>query len=111
MNRSLVWRGVLILGIVLLFAFAAYPPKDKIRLGLDLRGGIHLVLDVVVDEAVAAQVRTDMGRFEDLLGDDGVVPAATSLDSGTSFSMTFNTDFLRDQAELIAIDYYTAYDV
>ncbi len=111
MSRNNLYKLGLIVAIAGFSLFLSYPPSEKINLGLDLRGGIHLVLNVVVDEAVAAQVRNDMGRFEDLLEDDGVVPAATSLDSDTSFSMTFNTDLLRDEAELVALDYYTAYDI
>ncbi|MCH7825739.1 MAG: protein translocase subunit SecD [Acidobacteria bacterium] len=111
MSRKNLYKLGLIVAIGGFSLFLSYPPSERINLGLDLRGGIHLVLNVVVDEAVAAQVRIDMGRFQDLLEDDGVVPAGTSLDSGTSFSMTFNTDLLRDQAELVALDYYPGYDV
>ncbi len=110
-SRNNLYKLGLIVAIAAFSLFLSYPPSEQINLGLDLRGGIHLVLEVVVDEAVAAQVRNDMGRFEDLLADDGVVPAGTSLDSSTSFSMTFNTDLLRDQAELLALEYYTAYNV
>ena len=110
-SRKNLYKLGLIVAIAAFSLFLSYPPSEQINFGLDLRGGIHLVLEVVVDEAVAAQVRNDMGRFEDLLADDGVVPAGTSLDSGTSFSMTFNTELLRDQAELLALEYYTAYNV
>src|ERR1700737_3607758 len=33
-----------------------YPPRTSINLGLDLQGGIHLVLGVDVDKALEAQV-------------------------------------------------------
>ena len=47
MNSSLLWRGLLILAARRAVAVcAAYPPKEKINLGLDLRGGMHLVLRV-----------------------------------------------------------------
>src|SRR5439155_26774939 len=32
-----------------------YPPKNTISLGLDLQGGIHLVLGVETDKAIASQ--------------------------------------------------------
>ena len=111
MSRNNLYKFGLILAISSFCVFLSYPPSEQINLGLDLRGGIHLVLDVVVEEAVAGQVRTDMGRFQDLLEDEGVVPSETILDSDVSFSMTFNTELLRDQAEVNAINYYSSYNV
>ena len=111
MSRNNLYKLGLIVAIAAFSLFLSYPPSEQINLGLDLRGGIHLVLDVVVEEAVAGQVRTDMGRFQDLLEDEDVVPLETSLDSDVSFSMTFDTELLRDQAEVVAINYYTPYNV
>ncbi|MEE2649024.1 MAG: protein translocase subunit SecD [Acidobacteriota bacterium] len=111
MSRNNLYKLGLIVAISAFCLFLSYPPSEQINLGLDLRGGIHLVLDVVVEEAVAGQVRADMGRFQDLLEDEGVVPSETILDSDVSFSMTFNTELLRDQAEVNAINYYPSYNV
>ena len=44
MNKSLRWRALIILGVVALSAWAVYPPDQKVKLGLDLKGGVHLVL-------------------------------------------------------------------
>ena len=111
MSRNNLYKLGLIVAISAFCLFLSYPPSEQINLGLDLRGGIHLVLDVVVEEAVAGQVRADMGRFQDLLEDEGVVPSETILDSDVSFSMTFNTELLRDQAEVNAINHYPSYNV
>ena len=58
MQRGLTWKTLLILAIIALSLWWAYPPfniKDetgkvikegKIKLGLDLQGGMHLVLKV-----------------------------------------------------------------
>ncbi len=58
MQRGLVWKILLILAIIALSVWWAYPPFDikdktgkvikegKIKLGLDLQGGMHLVLKV-----------------------------------------------------------------
>src|SRR5438093_5494068 len=55
--RLLIVLGVTVLSIAL---FAGFPPsaakmKEKVRLGLDLRGGTHLVLQVVTDDAIRAE--------------------------------------------------------
>jgi len=44
--------------VVLSASFLAYPPKDKIKLGLDLKGGMHLVFQVVTEDAI--NIETDM---------------------------------------------------
>jgi len=46
----------LILFVVLGSAFLAYPLKEKIALGLDLQGGMHLVLEVQTEKAVEASL-------------------------------------------------------
>src|ERR1041385_4640195 len=56
-TRLLVVLGVTVLSIAL---FAGIPPtfakmKQKVHLGLDLRGGTHLVLQVVTDDAIRAE--------------------------------------------------------
>jgi len=65
MNKNLTWKLALILGILLAFLFGIFGiPKsfsgqallasmtDRIHLGLDLRGGTHLILQVQVNDAV-----------------------------------------------------------
>jgi preprotein translocase subunit SecD len=63
MNRNLLWRGLLILASVLAAVGAAYPPQQKINLGLDLRGGMHLVLQVHTEDALRAETDGDMARI------------------------------------------------
>jgi preprotein translocase subunit SecD len=59
MRKNLRWKIVLIIAVTLacIAGFAGLPPswtkmKDRIHLGLDLRGGIHMILQVVTDDAV-----------------------------------------------------------
>mgnify|MGYP003450307854 CR=1 FL=1 len=46
MAKNLRWKLLTILGVVVLSVIAFYPPQQKVRLGLDLKGGVHLVLRV-----------------------------------------------------------------
>jgi preprotein translocase subunit SecD len=55
-NKSLLYRGLLILAVLALFAFSALPLDEKVRLGLDLRGGMHLVLEVQTADAIVAEL-------------------------------------------------------
>src|SRR5258708_3769700 len=65
MNKTLLWKLVLILAIVVVFTLGIFGiPKDwsgtglltavtdRIHLGLDLKGGTHLILQVQVNDAV-----------------------------------------------------------
>ena len=52
MAKNLRWKLLTILGVVALSVFAFYPPSQKVRLGLDLKGGVHLVLRVQTDDAL-----------------------------------------------------------
>src|SRR5215475_2881397 len=65
MNKRILRRLLITLGVTLLciWRVTAYPGlipskerlKDNVKLGLDLRGGIHMVLQVVTDDAIRAQ--------------------------------------------------------
>src|SRR6516164_11512125 len=61
MNKRIRTRLLMILSMLAIWIslFAGFPPslanmKNRIQLGLDLRGGIELVLQVVTDDAVRA---------------------------------------------------------
>ena len=49
--------------------------KDHIHLGLDLKGGTHLVLEVHVAEAVASATDRDVARMEDAFQKAGITGA------------------------------------
>ena len=49
MNKYFKWKVLLIIGIVAFSIWKFYPPQEKINLGLDLQGGMHLTL--AVDES------------------------------------------------------------
>ncbi len=57
MNLDLRWRLLLILALTALCAYAVYPPTQQIRLGLDLKGGIHMVMRVKTDDAMKRTTR------------------------------------------------------
>src|SRR5262249_22737908 len=51
-----IWARVALVSIVILGSlWYLYPPRKTINLGLDLQGGIHLVLGVEADKAIATQ--------------------------------------------------------
>ena len=72
MDRSLQYRALLIVAVVALAAFAAYPPEENVRLGLDLRGGMHLVLQVETDDAVRGRAEDVADTLISELEDEGI---------------------------------------
>jgi len=56
MRRNLGIRIAIVAVVVAASVWYLYPPAKTINLGLDLQGGIHLVLGVDVDKALEAQV-------------------------------------------------------
>ena len=56
MYKDLKWKIPLILSVLLGAVWLSYPLKEKIALGLDLQGGMHLVLEVKVEKAVEASL-------------------------------------------------------
>ncbi|HXP43542.1 MAG TPA: protein translocase subunit SecD [Candidatus Acidoferrales bacterium] len=65
MNKNLLWQLLLIIGVLLVFLFGIFgipqsfsaqgmlaAMTNRIHLGLDLRGGTHLILQVQVNDAI-----------------------------------------------------------
>src|SRR5882724_5458783 len=80
MNKNLGWKLGLSVGILLVFLFGIFGiPKDwsgqgilasitdRIHLGLDLKGGTHLILQVQVNDAVNAESQRAVERLKDRL--------------------------------------------
>ncbi|PQP33880.1 protein translocase subunit SecD, partial [Desulfobacteraceae bacterium SEEP-SAG9] len=70
--KKLSWKLVIVLGVILAAIIYVLPtinsalwPYKRINLGLDLQGGMHLVLEVDTDKAVAStieQITQDIRR-------------------------------------------------
>lgn len=66
MKKNLQWKLAIIIGVIGLCLFLIYPPKDKIKLGLDLKGGTHLVLQVLTEDAINVETDQQLSRFEEV---------------------------------------------
>jgi preprotein translocase subunit SecD len=88
MYKNLRWKLLTIAAVAALGIYAFVPPGEKIKLGLDLKGGIHLVLKVNTGDAVRLETETTAEQFREELVDAGVTSASTSTESETSFLVT-----------------------
>jgi len=72
MNKKLRWKSILVLAVIALSVFLFYPPGEKVSLGLDLQGGMHLVLQVMTDDAITNETDQQVLRLGELLDKDDI---------------------------------------
>lgn len=72
MKKKLRWKIILVAAVILLATFLFYPPEEKIHLGLDLKGGMHLVLQVVTDDAVNNEADQEIIRLREQLAKENI---------------------------------------
>lgn len=68
-KNPLAWKILLIIAVVVVTALAAYPPDEKINLGLDLQGGLHILMQVDTGSAVKYEVGLTQSRLGNVLKD------------------------------------------
>jgi len=92
-SGSIRWKALSVGALLVLFGFltaanfvpkdqrveSAFWPDDGLRLGLDLRGGIHWVVGVQLDDAVERELEFVRKTIEEQLEDDGIELAAASV--------------------------------
>lgn len=67
MKKHLQWKALLTVAVIIGAVVLIYPPSENIRLGLDLKGGSHLLLQVVTDDSISIETDQELSRMEDLL--------------------------------------------
>jgi preprotein translocase subunit SecD len=101
MNKNLRWKLLTILTVfVVFFAVGVYPilvqfyPKlpapawlmaKQLRLGLDLKGGVHLVLRVQTDDALRIHTTSTGEQIREALRTAGVSVSSIAVTSPTTF--------------------------
>ena len=85
MAKNLRWKILTILAVVGLAVFAFYPPGEKVRLGLDLKGGVHLVMRVQTDDALRLETETTSERLREQLRTQNITVGAITAVNPESF--------------------------
>jgi preprotein translocase subunit SecD len=112
-TRAIVYGAFLIACLV-----AIWPPYErngepgKIHLGLDLRGGIHLVLQVVVDDALNATVDDAVATVRDQATRKAIQVASVQRTSSTSFAVEgIEPARVKDMRELLRDFFHGGWEV
>jgi preprotein translocase subunit SecD len=108
MMKNMKWRIGLIVAVIGLSVWAFVPPEQKVKLGLDLQGGVYLVLRVKTDDALRVETETTVERLRDALTRASVAFSKVELTSPTEFVVEGiqNDAAFREQA----VDAETVYD-
>src|SRR5688572_25420927 len=83
--KNLRWRLLTIAVVVGLSVWAFVPPSERINLGLDLKGGVHLVLRVHTDDALRTETELTAERLRDTLTRGSVQFAKLEVTGPTEF--------------------------
>ena len=87
MYKNLRWKFLAIVVITGLAVWSFVPPSTKVKLGLDLKGGVHLVLKVKTDDAVKAETETTSGQFQEALRTTPLPVTAVRVTALNTFSV------------------------
>ena len=88
MAKNLRWKIVVIVAVIALAGWSFYPPSEKVHLGLDLKGGVHLVLRVQTDDALKLETQTTADRLAEQLKTANIPIGGVTLNGPTSFTVT-----------------------
>ena len=98
---NLRWKVIVVLAVLLVFAtVGVYPMLERygapmpawlktraLKLGLDLKGGVHLVLRVQTDDALRVATEQEMERFRERLTTAKVATTNIAVTSPTEFKI------------------------
>jgi preprotein translocase subunit SecD len=79
MAKNLRWKFLIIAAVVGLSVFAFYPLDQKVRLGLDLKGGVHLVMRVETDQALKIETDTTADRLREQMKTSNIPGTVVSV--------------------------------
>ncbi len=100
MNKNIRWKVLTILAVLVVFSAVGIYPfvanrlgitspavliNKQLKLGLDLKGGVHLVLRVKTDDALRVETESEMERVREALRTAGIASTSITAPSPTEF--------------------------
>ena len=92
MAKNIRWKVITIVGVLALAIYSFYPPQQKVKLGLDLKGGVQLVLRVQTDDALRLETQTTADRLAELLKSKNIAVTSMNVDSPSQFTIAVPPD-------------------
>ncbi len=97
MHKDLRWKIPLIIFVIVGSALLAWPVEEKINLGLDLQGGMHLVLEVETEKAVEFSMEQRAEDIKHALADDDIEVDRVTLNKDTNVIRVILVDAIDTQ--------------
>src|SRR5262245_4960911 len=116
-RKELRWRAILYGSFLIACAVAIWPPYDregqpgKIHLGLDLKGGIHLVLQVMTDDALNVTVDDAVATVREQAAGKGITIGGAQRSSTTALEVTGVEPARVKDMRLLLNDFCRAWDI
>ena len=107
MRRNLWLRIGLVAAVTVISLWYLYPPKKSINLGLDLQGGIHLVLGVDTTKAIANQTERASEDFKAALERKGIGAKRIARHDDRSFVVELASPAAWNDALTVASQFQT----
>src|SRR5689334_5791421 len=83
MSQNVLWKVALIIGVIALSVGSFY--FKGMNLGLDLKGGVHMVLKVRTDDGLRAETETVVERLRDTLTRGGITFSKLEMKDSKTF--------------------------
>lgn len=110
MKKDILWRFILIFIVLVVCIYFVYPPSQKVKLGLDLRGGSHLVLEVQTKDALIADRNDAFDFLQDKLKKEGISIEEKEFPNEKTFNLKVPKERLKE-AVSIAEDNLPGWDL
>ena len=110
-GNSLLWKFILIAVVIGVAVVAGYPPEDKIDLGLDLQGGLHILLKVDTSSAVKNEIDNRVTYLGNALTDKNLVGTTSPEYDSASITLTGADPARETEVREVIEDYIGLWDV
>ncbi len=110
MQKNLRWKILVAVAVPALAIVAIVPPSKKIHLGLDLQGGIHMILRVKTDDALRVQTDTSAAQYHEALRAANIPANAPKVIDLVAFSIDGVPPASDQQARTLADQQFVDYD-
>ncbi|MCZ7587003.1 MAG: hypothetical protein M5R36_28675 [Deltaproteobacteria bacterium] len=124
MKKNLTPRTVLVLGVIGVCLFFLLPNMlgkeeikigpstlDSVNLGLDLRGGMHVVLRVMTQKAIVDELGNDAGRLEEALKEKNAPTDEIKVEDERRVVVTFSSEPAKTQGVAYLKEYWSRYNI
>jgi preprotein translocase subunit SecD len=102
MRKDFYWKIALITIVAGVSIWFAHPLKEKIHLGLDLQGGMHLILDVEAEKAVESTLDRYMMNLRDAFKKDNIESTSADRDKDSIVINLSDAAKIKDVEKIIS---------